>query len=85
MTTDFKAAIDRLRKHNQWRRGNLTLNMCDPKQLGEDIDLLCNLADSLLGEPSDEMLDAAQNLEWLYQTLFHQWKAMRDQLLKECG
>lgn len=37
---DFQSLISRLKKHNQWRRGEIELSTAelDPKQIGLDID-----------------------------------------------
>jgi hypothetical protein len=40
-------AIEILRKHNTWRRGE-SVPFCDPKELGIAIDVLCAEAERLL-------------------------------------
>jgi len=39
---ELKTAIELLEKHNQWRRGDDTIDMADPELLGMAIDLVLN-------------------------------------------
>jgi len=39
---DITGTIRRLRNHNKWRRGDDTLTMSDPTQLGKDIEAICD-------------------------------------------
>lgn len=36
-------ALELLRKHNRWRRGDNSIEMADPKSLGYAIDLACRV------------------------------------------
>lgn len=47
--SEVDAAAERLQKHNEWRRGAET-EMCSPKQLGEDIELIIRAAASQRGK-----------------------------------
>lgn len=72
---DLQSLIARLKKHNQWRRGEieLTQDELDPKQIGLDIDDVINYLEELQSEI---------NLENYYESKdFAKLMAIRDKNL----
>lgn len=47
--SDIKSAIDVLKSHNKWRRGDATIEPTDPTELGNAIDTLVDYVDNTLG------------------------------------
>jgi hypothetical protein len=43
----IEAAVNMLRRHNRWRRGDLTAEMVDPALLGAAIDIVCDELDAI--------------------------------------
>jgi hypothetical protein len=87
MTTDFKAALEWIK--DQQRNG---YDICTDPYFNdghlETAILALKLADRLIGEPSDEVMDAMYNSLESKSDIngyFKAARAMRDQLLKECG
>lgn len=85
---NIKQAIKILKEHNKWRRGDDTIQMHDPKQLGRAIDMVVSLCDKLMQEPSTKMFKKGSNISTqTYHTYQCEdiFKAMRDQLLEDCN
>jgi len=89
MSEKIQQAIKTLRHHNKWRRGDETLDMGCVKELGQAIDLLTDLADKLMQEPSKGMredaclcIDEALENSRLAE-VDEVFKSMRDQMIKE--
>jgi len=60
----FDAAVNVLRRHNRWRRGDDTVEAVDPALLGCAIDTVCDHIEKQAKVPDDVARDA-ERYRWL--------------------
>lgn len=88
MTHDFKSSLDSINKCTD-KRGALSYFEFSDVMINEihAIRAALRIADKLMDEPSDEMLQSAyESLGWDFTNDFgfrHSFKSMRDQMLRE--
>lgn len=61
---DIRKAIEILKSHNEWRRGNTNTEMANPTELGEAIDIIVNHLSTL--PPTANKEEHKMVLNWLY-------------------
>jgi len=74
MTEQLKEAIERLKKHNEWRRG-ADIDMCEPKQLGKDIETLIQYASEC-----QDLREENANNKFMREEYFKQNETLRREI-----
>lgn len=80
---DFQSLISRLKKHNQWRRGEIELSTAelDPKQIGQDIDDCISYLE-LCSKELECKLDIRERFDELFNAI-ERWKRDKEKKQNE--